>query len=629
MDSNFQPPVLPGTYGATMSTAGYNGGTPSPFFTVSNQFLPRNLHDVIRWSKYITMQSPVTTEVIRKLSTYPITDFLVDTKSEKTQKKYKEVFQSFRLKQNLYDIGFEYYTVGNVFISIYFPIVRSLICPICKAAHNAKHAHFAQFKNYEFIGECPSCTSQVTFRRHDAKSMHVSDMNLIKWDPMHVVVSNNPITGESEYYYKIPNEIKRRVQQGDKLFVNSVPWGLIEAVRTNRDFKFDSNHIFHLKNISAGHTINGIAVPPLISLFPLVYYQATLRKANESISTEFLNPLRIIYPTAQTGNSDPVVSISMKSFVNNMTNAVEKHRRDKNHVLIAPMPIGYQAVSGEGRALLVAQEIQQAEETILLSLGVSRELLSGVTNWQSSTVGLRLLQNTMDTYTSQMMEMVNWVMLHVSNYLGIEHCHVDLIPFKLTDNDALQQALLALVGEGKASESTLFEAFGLDFDKELEKMHNNAIDKAVNEVRTKFATEQAVFLESRNVTDKFDKDSDYRTSLSKAQAIAQQLYQADPMVKVQVLGDLKVTDYPQYLLVFALLEEFAGQSIPEDEQAEGEAPSSTGTPESGKDKSNPVQSKEKDKPSSTTGGDKPNMDGNKPKPVEKADSKKETKKEDK
>src|ERR1017187_7332104 len=102
MDSDFPMPPIPGTSGSSSvsSVGGANGGgnyapTNSPFFTVANQFLPRNLHDVIRWARYITTQSPVTTEVIRKLSTYPITNFLVDTKSEKTKEKYKEVFKSF------------------------------------------------------------------------------------------------------------------------------------------------------------------------------------------------------------------------------------------------------------------------------------------------------------------------------------------------------------------------------------------------------------------------------------------------------------------------------------------------------------------------------------------------------
>ncbi len=571
MDSNYQPPLIPGTAGGLSNVTGGSSYSPTanPFFTTSNQFLPRNLHDVIRWAKYITTQSPVTTEVIRKLSTYPITDFVTDTDSEVLQEKYKEVYSSFKLKQLLHDVGFEYYTVGNVFLSIYFPIYRSLICPGCKMAFNAKKATFTTFKKFGFHGTCPECGVSGEFKRADQKSTHIPDMNLIKWDPTHIVVNHNPITGENEYYYKIPNDIKRKVQQGDKLFVNSVPWGLIEAVKNNQDFKFDDNYIFHLKNVSAGHNINGIAVPPLISLFSLVYYQATLRKANESIAAEFMHPMRVIYPMPQTGQSDPVSSISMRNFVGNMTNALSNHRRDKSHVLIAPVPIGYQAVSGEGKALLVSQEIAQAEESMLLSLGVSRELLSGVTNWQSSTVGLRLLQNTMNTYTDQIVTLTNWVMLHVSKYLNIETCKVSLVPFKLTDDDGLRQALLTLMEAGEGSASTLYESYGMDYKEELEKRKQDAISKAISEMETKFQIDQAVFAASRNVVDKFDKDNDYRTALAKAQVMAQELYSMDPAQRIPLLQGLAMEDYSSFVLVSRLLEEYdenvamAAQNDPE------------------------------------------------------------------
>jgi hypothetical protein len=554
------------------------------------------------------MQSPVTTEVIRKLSTYPITDFLVDTSSEKTKEKYKEVFESFRLKTVLYDIGFEYYTVGNVFVSIYFPIHRSLVCPSCKQVYNAKTARFTTFKDYNFHGQCPECNYVGAFTRTDTKSFNIKDMNLIKWDPLNIVVNNNPITGESSFYYKIPNEIKRRVQMGDKLFVNSVPWGFIEAIKNNQDFEFDDEHIFHLKNISAGHNIQGIAVPPLISLFSLVYYTASLRRANEAIASDFMSPLRVIYPVAQTGQSDPVVSISMRNFTSHMTEALARHRRDRQHVLFAPVPIGYQAVSGEGKTLLVSQEIQQAEESMLLSMGVSRELLSGVTNWQSSTVGLRLLQNTMNVYTDQMMEMVNWVMKHVSTYMKLEKCKVSLIPFKLTDDDNLRQALLQMMmsAPGSVSPSTFFESYGKDYNEELESIKKDAIAKAVADVETKFAVEQATFITSREVTDRFDKDNDYRTTLAKAQAVAQQLYQADDMAKMQVLNELRVNDYPMYMLVSTLLEEFMEQSANtaalQGEEGQDGQPGQPGAGGEGGDKKDGAQEKQ---PKSDKEGAKP------------------------
>jgi len=281
MSDLFQAPLAPGMggYGGNGNPlAGNFAPSSNPYFTMANQFMPRNLHDVIRWSRYITIQSPVTTEVLRKLSTYPITEFIIDTSSDKLREKYREVFKSFRLKTTLHSIGFEYYSIGNVFLSVYFPVQRTLTCPHCGSNYNAKTAEFTKFKKYSFEGVCPKCGKNGVFTVTDTKSTNIDDMNIIKWDPTHIAVNHNPITGESEYYYKIPNDIKRKVKEGDKLFVNSVQWSLIDAIKNNQDYKIDNGSIYHLKNISAGHEINGIAVPPVISLFSLVYYQATLRR---------------------------------------------------------------------------------------------------------------------------------------------------------------------------------------------------------------------------------------------------------------------------------------------------------------------------------------------------------------
>lgn len=531
------------------------GQTPSPWFTVANQFLPRNLHDVIRWARYITIQSPVTTEVIRKFSTYPITEFIIDSKDESLKDRYQAIFKSFKFKQNLQNIGFEYFTIGNVFVSVYFPIQRMLICGSCKTEYNAKKAEFLTFKQYQFFGACPKCSHQSNFIRKDTKSLNVNDMNLIKWNPLHIAVHFNPITGESEYYYKIPNDIKRKIQQGDKLYVNSVPWAFIEAVRFNQDFKFDSENIFHLRNVSTGDMVEGMSVPPLITLFNLVFYQATLRKANESIATEHLAPMRVLYPMAQTANSDPVIGLSMKNFVANMSEALMKHKKDKNHILLAPVPVGYQPIGGDGKNLLVAQEIQQAEESILLALGVSKELLSGQTNWTSSTVGLRMLENTLKSYISQLEELINWVIVKVTSYLAIETKTVTMEPFKLMDDDNLKQALIQLAQAGNVSLTSFFESFGMEFDKELEKMKEDAVARAVSQKETEFEVEQAVFLASKKLGDKLEDSNDYKKTLADSQGIANNLYAADPATRQTTLTQAKIADYPTYSMTKDMLEE--------------------------------------------------------------------------
>jgi len=565
MSSLYQPPLTPG-FNAGYSPAGGNNATAttkSPFFSIANQFIPRNLHDVIRWARFITSQSPVTTEVIRKLATYPITDFNIDTPNESIRRNYKGLFKSLELKASLHDIGFEFHTLGNVFVSVYFPIHRSLVCPHCAQSYAAKAASFAKFNNFQFEGECPSCGIKGQFKIVDTKSYDINKISLIKWDPTHIAVNHNPITDEYDYYYKIPNGIKRKIQLGDRLFVDSVPWSFVEAAKNNQDFKFDRNNIFHLKNLSTGQLVEGVSVPPLISQYSLVFYQQTLRKANESVAQDYMAPMRVIYPTAQTANSDPIISMSMRNFVTNMQQALVKHKQDNNHILIAPVPIGYSTVSGEGKTLLVSQEIAQAEESILMSLGVSRELLSGTTNWTSSTVGLRMLENTLTTYTGQMERLIEWVMERTTKYLNWETHAVTLVPFKLTDDEGLRQMLLQLYSQGKASVSTLLESYGIDYEDELKKIREDTLQEAISQAQMGMEIDRGVFLATKKSMDKFDSTNDYRTALAKAQQMAEELHQTDPNTCRQVLNQLKIEDYAMYLMVSKLIDEISTQMNPE------------------------------------------------------------------
>jgi hypothetical protein len=550
---SMQPPLVPGMPGIPLS--GNYAPTSSPFFTIANQFLPRNLHDVIRWARYITMQSPVTTEVLRKYSTYPITDFVYDTDNEASKKLYGNLFETMKMKSVLHDVGFEYHSIGNVFLSLYTPIHRELRCKGCDTRFQAKTANFLKFSKFSFTGECPKCHWSGVFERHDRKSMNVADMNIIKWDPLNIAVNNNPITGEFKYYYKVPNDVKRRVQMGDRLFVDSVPWEFIECIRDQQDFEFAKDAIYHLRNISTGQVINGIAVPPLISLFNLVFYQATLRRANESIATDFMSPMRIIFPQLQSGNSDPAVQMSLKSFVAHMQQNVVRHKQDRNHVVVAPIPIGYQTISGEGKTLLVSAEIEAADRSILLSLGVSEELLSGQTNWTSSTVGLRLLENTLQCYTGQIEGFINWVAGKISGYMGWDEVPISLAPFRLSDDTNFQQMLMAAVTAGKASYTTLFESFGEDYQEELDKISEETVDTATTQIETQLRVEQATFLAAKKLADNFDKNNDYKTALGKAQQIAEELINTDDSTKRQVLNELKLNDYAMYLLVAKLLQE--------------------------------------------------------------------------
>jgi hypothetical protein len=148
-------------------------------------------------------------------------------------------------------------------------------------------------------------------------------------------------------------------------------------------------------------------------------------------------------------------------------------------------------------------------------------------------------------------------MARVSKYLNLETCDVDLAPFKLTDDLNLQQMLIQAVQSNNGSLSSLYESFGMNFGEELDKMREDAISRAVSEVKTKLEVDQSTYLAARETGDSFDRNNDYKTALAKAQQIAEQLYTADDGTKRAILNRLKLEDYAMFMLVAKLLEEYA------------------------------------------------------------------------
>ena len=252
------------------------GFIPNPFFTVANQFMPRNFKEVLRWADYITTQSPTAAEVIRKHATYPITDFTFETSNPKLEEKYKSLVKSLRLKHTLNTIGFDFYTRGNVFLSMYMPFTRMAKCPSCSTSYNVARSGNIKFKNFTFIGSCvkEGCSHSGNFEIHDVFSKSESEMNIVVWDPNHITVNHNPVTGRSEHYYEVPPSVRKKVMLGDPLFTSSLPLAMIECIKEKKHFKFDEGKIFHMSNMSIGRLEDGLCIPPIMSIYSLVFHQA-------------------------------------------------------------------------------------------------------------------------------------------------------------------------------------------------------------------------------------------------------------------------------------------------------------------------------------------------------------------
>lgn len=538
------------------------GFIPNPFFTVANQFMPRNFKEVLRWADYITTQSPTAAEVIRKHATYPITDFTFETSNPKLEEKYRSLVKSLRLKHTLNTIGFDFYTRGNVFLSMYMPFTRMAKCPSCSTSYNVARSGNIKFKNFTFIGSCvkEGCSHSGTFEIHDVFSKSESEMNIVVWDPNHITVNHNPVTGRSEHYYEVPPSVRKKVMLGDPLFTSSLPLAMIECIKEKKHFKFDEGKIFHMSNMSIGRLEDGLCIPPIMSIYSLVFHQAMLRKANEAIATEHMTPMRVLFPQAGTGNGDPMVSLSLGNFVSNMEDNLKRFKQDPNRAVISPVPVGYQAIGGEGKNLLVAQELQLAEESVLMSLGVSRELMAGTTNWTSSTVGLRLLRNTMENYVRQLMEVIDWVFDQSTSFLGVERVKVGLTPFQLTDDDLLKNLMPTLLSSNLISNTTALASVGIDFNKELDNMKREAEARERMKVEVDAAMTRARFEAAKKEQHKDNKDSTLEEAKAKAFDLFLQLSAMDPMTQQSYMLQLHQQDPALEGLLRELMEKMVAQA---------------------------------------------------------------------
>ncbi len=553
----FQMMPFPGVSGNNAGLMGSVYGqteTPSQFFTIAGQFLPRDLNGLVKWAYFLVNLEPLISEVIRKLAAYPITDFIPDTADASLKRKYKDLTYHMDLKSKLISIGFDYYLLGNVFISLYFPFQRMLDCPNCGSSYALSHSHdFFKFENYQFQGSCSKCGYNGVFKHHDVKVNNEEQVNLVVFDPRDITVNYNPISGQSEYWYDVPSYIRTKIAAGDVFFLSTIPWSMVEAVRDSKQYLFYKDSIYHLKMPGVTNALPGLGVPPIVGMWETVFNKAAARRANSAIAMEMLMPMRIVYPDI-SGTADPSTRFSLQAFARNMRTYMARHKTDPLAAVFSPIPVGYQEITGNGKALLITQEIEQMEDYLLLSLGVSREMISGTLNWTSSTVGLRLLANTLYRYTDQIQRLMDWIFRKVCPELNMEVVPVTLEPFQLTDNDSEIANLLQLAGNNMVSQETALSAMGLDADEEQRRMREEQIEAAKQQVVVEYEKQRAVWSQTR---DQFSGGpDDYKSALEKAGDIANQFLALEEGPRRSALMRLKVENPAQYLLVSKLIEEY-------------------------------------------------------------------------
>jgi len=160
-----------------------------------------------------------------------------------------------------------------------------------------------------------------------------------------------------------------------------------------------------------------------------------------------------------------------------MEQQIKKWRQDPNHIGVFPIPIGYQELGGNGRALLLTPEMKFIEESIINSMGVPLEFIKGGASWTGSSISLRIVENHFLTYREFLTEFLNHFVVHkLVHLLNYPKVDVRFSKFKMSDDAQAKQLAINLNASGKISDSKLLDEFGYNYEEEATAIKRTRLD---------------------------------------------------------------------------------------------------------------------------------------------------------
>lgn len=458
---------------------------PNPFFDLANNYIPKNIKTLFKFCRTFFYTNGFLRNVVTKLTEYPITDLLFETTVNKeTREKYLLAFNKhLKLKRFLIEIGLDYFTYGNCFISVYLRPKRFLKCSKCGESTLIESVSNYKLKNYSIIGTCPVCKAEnTTFKIKDEYIKNINNFTLIRYAPENIEIDFNPLTGSSIYYYSIPQKIKTGLIKGDKALLKEIPEVFLEALSKRKSIVLDSTNLYHFKRPTLAEDDMGWGKPIILPALKEIYYLQTLKRGNEAISHEHVVPKKSIFP-ANTTTLDPYTQMNLGKWKNQIEDQLKKWKTDPNHIGVFPIPIGYQELGGNARTLLLTPEMKFIEESIINSLGVPLEFVKGGTTWTGSSISLRIVENHFLTYRELLLDFINFFLIDkLVSILKYPLAEVKFKKFKMSDDAQAKQLAIELSSANKISDSKLLDEFGYIYEEEQEAIKRSR--SSITEERT-------------------------------------------------------------------------------------------------------------------------------------------------
>lgn len=472
-----------------------------PWLDYASLAMPESHELILWWAQYLWLTDGNYRSAMQRVAQHFLTTVEFPDLESNEENEYKDFFQDhLNYRRELKSVADDFLCYGNFFATVYLPFKRTLQCrqcifeqPIDMLRGKYDCEMNARGVVWKRLAPCPMCGNGGPYRCIDRTSGDMSKVRIVKYSPFEIQIAQNPFSQKKDIYWKIPNEIRRDIQSKAPIFIEETPMEYLEAIACGGDVRFADEAIIHLdETCVSGMKVRGWGIPRSISNFRTAWLQQTTNRADQAIAMDYTLGIRSISPAPVAGGDDPMQTESGDEFASFVNGMVESHRRNPASYSVSPFPLNYQFMGGEGENLLPADKLKFRQQEYLNQLGVPLEYHNGTLSAQAAPMVLQLFENTWSDIPQIFNTVLTWLVKVTARNFHLEETKVVMQKTTISYDEARKQIMLQLMAANQVSPQTALGPFGIDAEKEIEKIfkHQDRTAEVQREHAEKAQTDQ-------------------------------------------------------------------------------------------------------------------------------------------
>lgn len=111
---------------------------PAPWDDPINKIKPLNIRDLLYWCEYIFLNNDLLAAALKKLAAHFVTELEVEGLEAGQRDKVLDFFYNILdIRHHLFNVALDYLVYGNCFVSVSFPVEKTVQCPNCFSASSS------------------------------------------------------------------------------------------------------------------------------------------------------------------------------------------------------------------------------------------------------------------------------------------------------------------------------------------------------------------------------------------------------------------------------------------------------------------------------------------------------------